>query len=293
VKEHQAVNDGVYGVYGLGCDGFSTQGPTKFSFPSLSAFNKKSSYPSYTPPHSLNVPGAAGFNATATKCYACQDENTIFQYQDNIMICESCGTTNEYVKNSILSYKDIDRVNITSKYQYDRITHFKDCINQFQGKQNATVDPVVYQDLIYQFRQHDLIPEHWRDLPKPEAFSLVTKEHILLFLKETNHTKHYEDVVLIHHYFTDIAPPDLSHLENALLQDFDALTNLYDKKYRNHERKNFINTQYILYQLLKRHKFPCKKEDFNILKTIDRKYYHDDITRSLFEELGYNFTATF
>jgi len=231
-------------------------------------------------------------SASSSKCTGCGKESS-FVLQDNFLICEQCGSTTEFVRHSIVSYKDIDRVNMTTKYQYDRITHFKDCINQFQGKQNATIDPKIYEDLIHQFRQHDLIPENWKSLPKEEAFSKITKEHILVFLKETNHTKHYEDVVLIHCFLTGVAPPDISGLENVLLQDFDALTQLYDKKYRNHERKNFINTQYVLFQLLRRHRYPCKKEDFNILKTIDRKYYHDDITRTLFEELGFNFTATF
>jgi hypothetical protein len=71
------------------------------------------------------------------------------------------------------------------------------------------------------------------------------------------------------------------------------ITDLYDKKYKNSERKNFINTQYVLYQLLRRHKYPCRKEDFNILKTIDRKYYHDTICADLFMALGWNFQALF
>ena len=58
----------------------------------------------------------------------------------------------------------------------------------------------------------------------------------------------------------------------------------------NINRKNFINTQYVLYQLLLRHKHSCKKEDFIILKTIDRKYFHDEICKSLFEHLGWNFS---
>ena len=170
------------------------------------------------------------------RCRSCMNEQQ-FVLQDNLLICEVCGATLEHSKYRNISYKDIDRVNITCKYQYDRITHFKDCIQQFQGKQNATIPPAVYSDLIFQFLQHGLIPENYKDIPKKEAFKAITKEHILLFLKETNHTKHYEDVTLLHHYFTEIAPPDLSAIENALLQDFDALTALYDKKYRNSERR--------------------------------------------------------
>ena len=86
------------------------------------------------------------------------------------------------------------------------------------------------------------------------------------------------------------------NIEDKLLDDFDTLTDLYDKRYkcdRKIDRKNFINTQYVLYQFLNRHKFPCKKEDFNILKTIDRKSFHDDICIGLFAELGWNFSHTF
>ena len=78
--------------------------------------------------------------------------------------------------------------------------------------------------------------------------------------------------------------------------DFDVLTNAYDQKYRKNQsidRKNFINTQYVLFQLLRRHKYPCKRQDFNILKTIDRKSFHDEVCKSLFEQLGWNFTALF
>ena len=74
------------------------------------------------------------------------------------------------------------------------------------------------------------------------------------------------------------------------MEDFDKISNLYDKKYKftgKIDRKSFINTQYILFQLLKRHKYNCKKEDFNMLKTLDRKSFHDDIVKDLFETLGY------
>jgi len=226
------------------------------------------------------------------KCIGCQMENIKIAVLDSYFICESCGYIYESVTNDI-SFKDIDRINISNKYQYDRRTHFKDCLNQYQGKQNATIDAQVYQDLKEQFRLHHLIPENFDELPKEEAFKEITKEHVMLFLKETDHTKHYEDVVLIHHQLTGKPTPDISHLENQMLHDFDQLTDLYDKKYRNNERKNFINTNYVTYQLLKRHKFPCKKEDFNILKTIDRKYFHDTIMQNLFESLGWNIHPLF
>jgi len=227
------------------------------------------------------------------RCSLCktEGESTI---SDNHFVCEKCGLVSSTAhNNSGMSYKDIDRVNMSSKYTYDRRTHFRDCINQFQGKQNSTIDPKVYADLEKEFVSHGLIPKEYKDLPREEAFRQITKEHVLLFLKETGHTKHYEDVTLIFSQLTGKPAPDISHMENQLMRDFDQLTELYDKKYKTSERKNFINTQYVLYQLLRRHKYPCRREDFNILKTIDRKYYHDTICAELFMLLGWNFQALF
>ena len=227
------------------------------------------------------------------KCTLCHSDQDSFSIHDNHFVCEKCGFVSSTTMHTSISFKDIDRVNISSKYTYDRRTHFRDCINQFQGKQNASIDNKVYEDLIHQLVLHGLVVDNYKDIPKSVAFQNISKEQILLFLKETGHTKHYEDVVLIYHQLTDKPAPDISHLENDLLRDFDLLTDLYDKKFKNSERKNFINTQYVLFQLLRRHKYPCRKEDFNILKTIDRKYYHDGICADLFIALGWNFQALF
>jgi len=227
-------------------------------------------------------------------CTYCKNENANFRLFDNHLVCDSCGFINQDGYQNNISYKDIDRVNMSSKYSYDRRTHFRDSINQFQGKQNVFVDKRVFDDIIEQLVLHQLIPENYQELPKGDGFRDITKEHIMLFLKETGHSKHYENSVFIYNEITGKIGPDISHLENILMNDFDKLADMYDKIYKNSDkRKNFINTQYVLYQLLKRHRFPCKKEDFNILKTIDRKYYHDVITKDLFERLGWNFSATF
>jgi hypothetical protein len=86
---------------------------------------------------------------------------------------------------------------------------------------------------------------------------------------------------------TGIKPVDISHLEEQLLDDFNVLTELYST-IKHIKRKSFINSQHVLYQLLRRHKFPCNKDDFIVLKTTDRKCFHDEITKELFEALGWN-----
>lgn len=225
-------------------------------------------------------------------CTNCGCKEFLFQIEQNLEICEGCGKQEEKSYKS-LSFKDISRVNMSNKYTYERRIHFKDCMNQYQGKQNSTIHEKVYEDLEEQFRLHGLLNN---SLDKKQKFERITKEHILLFLKETKHSKHYEDVVLIYHKMTDKKVDDISHIENQLMEDFDKISNLYDKRYKftgKVDRKSFINTQYVLFQLLRRHKYPCKKEDFNMLKTLDRKSFHDEIVKDLFEQLDFNFTPIF
>ena len=215
-------------------------------------------------------------------CNNIEDENA------EISICLDCGLQlSNFTKKS--SFKDSDRINTIPKYVYDRRTHFKDCIKQFQGKQNSTIAQCVYDDLIKKFEMNRLLVGN-KNTPKKKRFSKITKKIVQLFLKETGYSKHYEDVVLIHANLTDTQPPDISHLENKLLADFDKLVDVYDEliKERDINRKSFVNTQYILFQLLNKYDYPVNEHEFNILKTLDRKMFHDEICKELFEKLQWN-----
>ena len=113
----------------------------------------------------------------------------------------------------------------------------------------------------------------------------------MLILKELGYNKYYEDIAYIFHTLTNKPIPDISHLEPILLQDFDKLLSLYDQ--RHHDRKNFINNAYVLYQLLRKNGFKVNRNEFCHLKTNDRKYYHDVVCQELFQILNWNFSPAF
>lgn len=215
-------------------------------------------------------------------CGNCKNFDII---EDNIYICCDCSAQKSIIRQTS-SYGDNERVNISSKYMYDRKIHFRDCINQYQGKQNSTIHQKVYDDLIDQFEKHHMLIDN---PDKKVKFSKITKGVVQMFLKDLGYTNHYENVHLIHYVLTGVNPDNISYIEDQLIDDFDTLTDLYDKLYKDINRKNFINTQHILYQLLMRHKHVCDRENFGILKTLDRRAFHDEICKSLFEELGWNY----
>ena len=224
-------------------------------------------------------------------CESCSNKSN-FATEENAYICIECGAQQEIIQH-VTSYNDSDRVNISTKYTYDRKVHFRDCINQYQGKQNCSIEQKVYDQLEDIFDRHHLLVGD-KNTKREIRFSNITKEHILMFLKELDFPKHYENVTLIHYNITKKKPDDISYLVDKLLSDFDLLVETYDKHFKNKvNRVNFISTQYVLYQLLQRHKHICKKEDFVILKTMDRKSFHDSICRELFGILGWNFVPLY
>jgi hypothetical protein len=224
-------------------------------------------------------------------CSNCKNQKDFDIIDSMLYVCCRCYARQPILRHNS-SYNDIDRVNISSKYMYDPKIHFRDCIKQYQGKQNCSISQNVYDKLEEQFLLHYLL-EGDENTPRKERFKNITKNQIIIFLKELDHPKHYENVHLIHYNITGIKPNDISHLEEKLLDDFDRLIELYHIKFKNIKRKNFINTQYVLYQLLQHHKYPCEKEDFIILKTVDRKFFHDEVTRELFTILSLNHSPYF
>lgn len=226
-----------------------------------------------------------------TICKFCHRGEEDFTIADNHIVC-LCGNVIDLTNDNLISYKDIERVNIGSKYSYDRKTHFRECIKRYQGKQNCTIPKEVFSDIIRQLKNYKLIPEKYEKKDEKDIFSNIHREHILMILKDLGYSKYYEDITYIYHKTTNKPIPDITEYENILLMDFDKLLEVYDTSYKD-DRKNFINNQYVLYQLLRRHNYPCDKETFTFLKTNDRKSYHDYICGILFHKLNWNFRPLF
>lgn len=230
-------------------------------------------------------------NTVPVICICGNDKD--FVKDDDVYICQLCYAETVKLVNS--SFNDGSRINICNKYTYDRKVHFKDCINQYQGKQNTNINPRIYDELEEQLINHQIIlPPEQKDkngniISQSKRFKIVTRAHILFFLKELGYTKHYEDTILIHYTLTGKRPDNIEHLEEKLMADFDKLTEQYDLLFKDIERKNFINTQYVLFQLLRKHGYNCNKDDFAVLKTIERKACHDDICKTLFDALGWKY----
>lgn len=195
-------------------------------------------------------------------------------------LCTTCGnlTENEECttcwfkeKQFDTSYTDSARTNFNTRYCYVRKQHFFECLIQFQGKQ-----PVV-------------IETHIIELLKKQITTAPTKRHIMKLLKENNAVRHYENIHLIYSLVTGIPCHNIDHLEKILLEDFDLYLIEYNKLVS--DRKNFINVQYVLFQLLLRHRVSVTANDFILPRTADIKRRYDTITQKIFEIQKWNFNV--
>lgn len=225
------------------------------------------------------------------KCSNCNSDLEFDVLEDDTKTCNNCSSI-ESVITYTSSYNDSERINISTKYSYDRRSHFRECVAQYHGVQNVNIPDNVYISLIDRFNFHGLLVGD-ENTPKEERFKNIKKKTVLMFLKELGLSKQYENVNLIYKNITGKKLDDISHLTEKLTEDFDIISDIYDKKFGEINRKNFINTQYVLYQLLRRHNHKCDKEDFTSLKTVDRKCFHEDVIKALFEELNWNYTSIF
>lgn len=214
-------------------------------------------------------------------CENCGNSENFFKEND-VVICKNCYS--EIIK---MAYSNNRSYNFSvSKCNYDRISHFKDCLKQYQGKQNNFISPNVYSDLEKILYEH----KHLIDHPEKEIrYKNVTKSHIMYYLKELGYTKHYDDYILIHSNLTGTPPNDISSIEDLLIADFEKISEAYTQLYSNIERKNFINIQVILYVLLIKHKHKFDSEDFMTIKSMDKKMERDNICKSIFEYLNWEY----
>jgi hypothetical protein len=192
---------------------------------------------------------------------------------DNVYVCTRCSSVTE-LQSDTPTFKDTERINMCTRYVYTKKGHFVDAMDKYEGKQNTNISPRVYRDIRKSMRLHNLTAEN------------VTREQIYMFLSETGHSKRYEDINLIAAVITSgrLAPPDITKYRKSLLLRFDEIESVYSLV-KDH-RVNSMSVFFKLYKLLQLEGFPCRKDDFFILKTQAKTDEHEDMWIRIMEHLS-------
>ena len=229
-------------------------------------------------------------NEMGAECKAC---NTCFVKDadaNSKVVCPSCGTQTDCSTQQI-THNDAKRINISQKYVYIKRTHFLNCINQFQGKQKTTIKEELLEKLRAELDKYNLID--YTQTEQRLQYAKVEKKHVHMFLKQLDMSKqHYENVALIYSKLTGKELNDISHLTDRLLADFDLFEQAHKTIVPFNMRKNF-NYSFLLKQFLAMHGYEADSRLFGTLKTTERRAYHDEMYRKIFESLGWKYTGFF
>lgn len=206
-------------------------------------------------------------------CQECLIEKMIIQ-SESMLVCPDCGDS-EYIilNNDKPNYKEISTdVNC---FAYKKKNHFKEILNQIQGKESTTIPEEVYQKIMLELKKTRIKPAN------------VKKSKIREILKKIGHSKYYEHRSNIIYKMKGIPPITLSReIEDRLLLMFDELLKPYAKCCPKN-RSNFLNYYYAIRKMCEilGIKEILKTEHLPILKSRKKLAEHDQIWKEMMKIL--------
>lgn len=190
-----------------------------------------------------------------------------------------------------------------ARTMYQRKLYFRSSITEYQGQQKRVVPETVMRDVETHLRMNNLVDQ--AAASRRERYRAVTCDATYNALRETDNPKWYRDVYLIHAVITDQpCLPCIRHLEAALMRDFEVVSERFNRfglslagrdggePSAGLGRSNFLNSNYVLFQLLRKNGYPCEFSSFFCLRTLNSRVLHDDICEHIFTDLGWPFVPT-
>ena len=208
--------------------------------------------------------------------------------EDGLMICPSCGTEFTMLAKSY-TYDDEPITPTYPQSNYEDRENFWKALLRYQGKQSNKLPSNL----------HDILDEHFASLRLPVGLKIrecpmkingirgdTGKELMYGALHDVELPQYYEDVNLICHVYWGWKLPDVGHLEDSIMMDYDRSQIVFEQ----HKglRKSCLNTQYRVWRHLSRRGHPCKSGDFKIVKTPEIVEFHEFMWKTICQELKWD-----
>jgi len=187
--------------------------------------------------------------------------------------CTTCGKTSVYFEGGARGLNYHEEVDHASKraFTYKRISHFVECLNASQAKQNTSIPDSVIEIMHQEMKKYRMSPES------------VTSQHVRNFLKRRGLVKYYEHVnyilSMINHTKKTTLP---KHVEETLIKMFIATQKPFESV-TDSDRVNFLRYNYIIYKLLELIGETEYLHMFPLLKSRDKLIQHDQVWKRICE----------
>ncbi len=204
--------------------------------------------------------------------------------------CPKCGYERESICH-VSTYRDIEKINPGSRNNYDDCENFRKALQRFQGKQSHQPPQKLYEQLDeYFFRLGKGSAREVQRLPLTEEGHKKGTSRQMMFeaLSETNNSAYYDDINLILHNYWGWSLPDISQLEEKIMEDYISTQKVYNS-IQNKDRNASLNIQFRLFVHLKAVDYPCSKNDFKIQTSRDSLIFHNEMWKTMCERTGVKF----
>jgi hypothetical protein len=210
--------------------------------------------------------------------------------ESGLCSCPRCGYEREAISHNS-SYKDSQRVNIGNRNNYDDCENFRKALMRYQGKQPHKPPEKLYEQLDEYFTKiGKSLGSEIKKTPSTLEGKKKTTSRQLMFeaLGETNNSAYYDDINLIMNNYWGWDLPDISDLEEQIMEDYINTQQIYNS-IPNKDRNASLNIQFRLFVHLKALDYPCVKEDFKIQTSRDSLEFHQTMWKIMCEKTGIKF----
>lgn len=191
------------------------------------------------------------------------------------IICNQCGTEEISIKKT--PYQKDKTMICGIRNNYEDRENFKKAIKRFQGTQNNKPPKSLYSELDEYFKNKNF--PIGDDVRLNNTSDQNTSRNLMYkALADTGNSEYYEDINLILHQYWGWELPDIAHIEENIMDDYDLTQTIYEELPK--IRKSSLNSQFRLLKHLLRYKdkiiYEINVKDFKIPTTREIIEWHEE-----------------
>lgn len=206
-------------------------------------------------------------------CPVCDYSMEDVYVDDNgLLCCPECGFEKMTYSNTSSFSGNSTNSGGGSKKDYEDRKNFLAALMKYQCKQLTRFPQIeLFKTLDEYFRRKGIIT---RDEIKEQTLNengtrgITTRNMLLTALHDTGYADYYVDCSLIGQLYWDWKPPDVSHLEDIIMELYD-ITQTAFHSLKGLDRESSINLQFRLYKLLMLVGHKCQPSDFKLIRTAE------------------------
>ena len=193
-------------------------------------------------------------------------------------MCDECGI---FFERPEFEIGDLSTYNIKHKRDYKKLDHFKEVLNQFQGKEDKVIPHEVFQTV------EQNLPTMMETVSDTTGVELTR-----IILRKSKLSKYNENAQQIWSRISGRQPPYIKKLtEEKLIKYFRQIVSVYEPL-KNQKRTSFLNYYYVLFKLLDLMKENELLPHIPLLRTKQRLREHDRVWCKVCAELDWTYRGT-